>query len=303
MMQPVKNTQTKSQHDWFKIGLKIVYAISLSIYAYYLIDGLGFYQLPFQERPHHEAYRNLRSAGLRGHGFGVIGSVMMTLMLLYSVRKRTNWFGKWGALSRWLDVHIYLGIMGPLLVILHTTFKLNGIVAVSFWSMIAVSGSGILGRYLYLQIPRNRRGDELSLKEIESLDQEFSEELTRELGLKNGKLARLQEIAGVQNVNKDAGLFSLLLGMLRFDLFSFFRKYRQQRMLRKEFQLDSQQLKAAIEILHRKQLLERRILLLNHVQRLFHYWHVFHKPFAILMFLIMILHIGVAVWLGYTWIF
>ena len=50
-------------------------------------------------------------------------------------------------------------------------------------------------------------------------------------------------------------------------------------------------------------LLQQRILVLNRVQRLFHYWHVFHKPFAILMYVIMFVHVGVAVWLGYTWIF
>jgi hypothetical protein len=36
---------------------------------------------------------------------------------------------------------------------------------------------------------------------------------------------------------------------------------------------------------------------------LFHYWHVFHKPFAFIMYIIMLIHIGIALWLGYRWIF
>jgi hypothetical protein len=42
---------------------------------------------------------------------------------------------------------------------------------------------------------------------------------------------------------------------------------------------------------------------LENIHKLFYYWHVFHKPFAIIMYLIMIVHIAISVWLGYTWIF
>src|SRR3972149_5148655 len=71
-----------------------------------------------------------------------------------------------GPLGRWLDVHIFFGLVGPALVILHSAFKVQGLVALSFWSMIAVAASGVLGRYLYLQIPRNLQGDALDLKAL-----------------------------------------------------------------------------------------------------------------------------------------
>jgi hypothetical protein len=61
--------------------------------------------------------------------------------------------------------------------------------------------------------------------------------------------------------------------------------------------------KEIVRITHRKTLLARRIIFLNKVQQLFHYWHVVHKPFAIIMYSIMIIHIVVAVWTGYKWIF
>jgi hypothetical protein len=41
----------------------------------------------------------------------------------------------------------------------------------------------------------------------------------------------------------------------------------------------------------------------NAIHQLFHYWHVIHKPFAIIMYIIMFVHILVAVYVGYTWIF
>jgi hypothetical protein len=42
---------------------------------------------------------------------------------------------------------------------------------------------------------------------------------------------------------------------------------------------------------------------LNTARRLLHHWHIFHKPFAIIMILIMIVHVIVAVSFGYRWIF
>ncbi len=101
---------------------------------------------------------------------GVIGSAMMLVMLLYSARKRLDSWQKWGSIASWLDIHIFFGIFGPLFVILHSTFKVNGLVAISFYSMIAVALSGILGRYLYLQIPRNIRGHELSIQDLEAFN-------------------------------------------------------------------------------------------------------------------------------------
>ena len=45
----------------------------------------------------------------------------------------------------------------------------------------------------------------------------------------------------------------------------------------------------------------RRILLWSRLHDLFHYWHVAHKPFAIVMYVFMLLHVGVALWTGYAW--
>jgi len=129
----------------YKNLLRVLYILSIAVYIYFLTDGWSFYETPYQERPHMEQrYRNLRPAGFRGHTFGVIGSLMMIFMLLYSARKRMERFQKAGNLSHWLDIHIFFGIMGPLLIVLHTSFKVQGLVAVSFWSMVAVALSGVL---------------------------------------------------------------------------------------------------------------------------------------------------------------
>ena len=53
----------------------------------------------------------------------------------------------------------------------------------------------------------------------------------------------------------------------------------------------------------RRAALEQQIRVLAPFQRLFRYWHAFHLPLAIVMFLILIVHIAVAAAFGYVWVF
>jgi hypothetical protein len=286
----------------FKILLRMLYIVSFIVYFYYVVEGFNYYSTPYQARPHHEDYRNLRPAGFRSHAFGIIGSAMMLFMLLYSLRKRVRLFRWMGKLSSWLDIHIYFGIMGPLLIILHTSFKVQGLVAVSFWSMIAVALSGVFGRYLYLQIPRNVAGDELSLREIEKKEEDLNQVLQNEFDLSEEDLGRIEALMP-SSFNRSRGLLSIFLIILFSDILRPLKHYRIRKKFAKLFSIPSLHIAQLIKIAERKSLLHRKFVLLNQVQRLFHYWHVFHKPFAIIMYIIMFVHIGVAVWLGYTWVF
>jgi hypothetical protein len=59
------------------------------------------------------------------------------------------------------------------------------------------------------------------------------------------------------------------------------------------------------EILHKAKneiVLSRRIGMLQTMQKLFKYWHIAHLPFAIAMFVIMVIHVIVTVVFGYRWI-
>jgi len=227
---------------------------------------------------------------------GVVGSSMMLVMLGYSLRKRVRALRRLGPLSHWLDVHIYLGTVGPLLVVLHSSFKVKGLVALSFWSMIAVALSGVLGRYLYLQIPRTRAGEELSLGELMKQDQALSERLLREFHLDATLLQRLDALAAPSA--EHAGLLRALAGALLADLTLRVRLRgfadgcrNVPRRLSGEF----------LRLARRKAVLRRRIVFWDALHRLFHYWHVVHKPFAVVMYVFMAVHIVVASMTGYGW--
>ncbi len=275
-------------------SLILVYLVAGAAVLAVLAAGAEFYRTPLLERAHHEGYWQWKAGGSVGHKLGITGSSMMVLMLLYSVRKRVGALRRLGPLSRWLDVHICLGVYGPLLVVLHSSFKVQGLVALSFWSMVVVALSGVLGRYLYLQIPRTRAGEELALVELEAEDRELSSQLRTRFRLDEAQLASLDALVGVPGRTGLIGGFARLVTddlRLRSGLRQFARSCRAvPRPVVREFE----------RVVREKAQVRRRILLWDRVHELFHYWHVLHKPFALVMYVFMIVHVAVALATGYA---
>lgn len=283
------------ERGFWRRGLVLVHLLSVVGVLAVLAAGADFYRTPLLERAHHDGYWQWKAGGFVGHQLGIAGASMMVLMLLYSVRKRVGALRRLGPLSRWLDVHIYLGVFGPLLVVLHSTFKVQGLVALSFWSMVVVALSGVLGRYLYLQIPRTRAGEERALAELEAEDRELSERLRERFHLDETQLARLDALVGVPARTGLLGGFARLVAddlRLRSGLHRFAQNCRSvPRPVVREFE----------RVVRSKAQVRRRILLWDRVHELFHYWHVLHKPFALVMYVFLIVHVAVALVTGYGW--
>ena len=149
-------------------------AITLAVFLIIAIYGVNYYSSPISERHFHEQNELLKPTGLIGHGIGIAGSVFMIIGVFgYMARKRFRSLSRIGVLKYWLEFHIFLCTLGPILVLYHTTFKFGGIVAISFWSMVAVVISGIIGRFIYLQIPRTIQGRELSLNDLSGFENEL----------------------------------------------------------------------------------------------------------------------------------
>jgi len=275
--------------------LVIMSLAAAGLVAWVLWLGVGYYSTPLGERPHHENFRILRPAGRIGHGLGILGSVMIITLLLYSLRKRIRFMRRWGDLSVWLRYHIFLGVAGPVLITLHTSFKVDGLVAVSYWSMVAVALSGVVGRYLYQQIPRNLLGETLNSDEIESRNEAILVELSENHGVKDQGVSALEKLALGPLENRSALLALMILPVVNFVL---------ARQLQSWLVGYSREQGPRARKLARNWVLQTRRLHLFHLIRdLFHWWHVFHKPFAFIMILIMIVHVAVALALGYTWEF
>jgi hypothetical protein len=144
------------------------FSVAVVWIAFGFFGGWEYYLTPVAGRGYLPAHRLLRPSGLVGLSFGAAGMVAMVSTLPYAARKRWRPLARFGPASRWLEVHIFFGIIGPVLVTLHTAFKFNGAVAIGYWLMVAVWASGFVGRYLYVRIPKTIRGVELSRKELEA---------------------------------------------------------------------------------------------------------------------------------------
>jgi hypothetical protein len=283
-------------HDRFHTVTVALLSLAVAVLAAWALGhGLDYYATPFADRPHHPDFRAFRSAGDVSHGLGILGSAMVLVMLLYSVRKRARFARGWGDRVVWLRYHIFLGVAGPALITLHTAFKIGGLVAVSYWSMMAVAFSGILGRYLYQQIPLNMLGDALTPQEIDEQGEAMLVELAGIHGLDQRALGELERLAVGRLEHRSSASALLLLPTLNFRL-------------RRELQVWTPTLSPPLSpggrnLARRWVLLVRRLHLFHTMRDLFHWWHVVHKPFTAIMILVMMVHVGVAIALGYTWRF
>jgi len=103
--------------------------------------------------------REIPPAGeLFGHGMGILGFTLMLMTeTLYSLRKRSRTV-RWGKMSMWLQFHIFTGLVGPYMVLLHTSWKFNGLAGATTLLTVIIVVSGFIGRYIYTRIPRTTEG-------------------------------------------------------------------------------------------------------------------------------------------------
>lgn len=262
--------------------------------------GIGYYPLPLQERAYAADHELLKPSGDIGLGYGFIGTAMMLVGVAgYSARRRVRWLQRAGKLKTWLGVHIFLCTMGPFLILLHTTFKFGGLVSIAFWSMTAVVLSGVFGRYVYVRIPKTLNGQFLSLKAIEERRTAMLEVIGERSGLSEPDV---QRILAVARRPAPRGFAAALTQSLWYDLTESRHNRSIQRLLAAKG-VPPKARAAAARLFTDEVQLEHQVALLTPFQRLFKYWHLFHMPLAIVMLLIVLVHVSVAVLLGYTWIF
>lgn len=263
-------------------------------------QGQSFYRTPVEERFFHPGYAVLKPSGVMGHGLGIAGSFFMLMGVgVYLWRKYSRRLGRLGKLSRWLEFHIFLCTLGPMLILFHTTFKFDGLVAISFWSMVAVFVSGIIGRFIYIQIPRTIEGRELSLSEIRDIKASFSEEL-RKIGHLSPENLQLVMNTAEKNTTPKIGN----------PVFQVFRNWASDRQTTREIkqilkkdEVLRKEIRLIVKLVKNDLSLNRRIERLQTMQKVFRYWHVAHMPFAIVMLVIMVIHVAVTMLFGYRWIF
>jgi hypothetical protein len=283
-----------------KIYITILVSIVISFVVVLYFYGHSYYSLRLEERSFHPNHQLLKPSGFVGHGLGVIGSALIIIGVgTYMIRKRVKRFSKLGLLRNWLEFHIFLTVLGPLMILYHTSFKFGGIVAVSFWSMVAVVLSGITGRYIYLLIPRTIEGRELSVNEISALRNELSTNLRESFHIEESIINMMGETFESKPEIENKALVFRLIAHEKLDK-AILQKIKKEL---KKHNFSRPVYKQVIELCKKEIDLSTRIEMLSSLQNFFRNWHIVHLPFAFIMLAIMIVHVVVAVTFGYRWIF
>jgi hypothetical protein len=282
-----------------------IYIASLSLIVLLVLlaiinKGFQYYNVSLEERFFHPDHTTLKPSGFLGHGMGIVGSLFMIIgVSTYMARKRYRIFSRLGILKHWLEFHIFLCTLGPILVLFHTAFKFGGIVAISFWSMVAVFLSGIIGRFIYIQIPRTIEGRELSLSEVRSMKGDISQKLNDSSGLDEASRNVIADSIKAKAEFSQSNSFVRFIKRITDDR----RSLRRVKTVLKNNKLPKSQRAAIIDLVKNEISLNRRIERLQLMQNLFKYWHVAHLPFALVMLVIMVIHVAVTIVFGYKWIF
>lgn len=262
----------------------VVITVVTTLYLFY--TGYPYYKTIIEERFYHPSHNWFKPSGTYGHGLGIIGTFMILFgVSIYIARKRYNFMSKYLRLKYLLEFHIFLCTLGPILVLFHTAFKFGGIVSIAFWSMVAVVFSGVVGRFIYIQIPRTIEGRELSLNEVKEMKTDLSTVFREKYQLEPSEVELLLSFTSEEGLSSDK---------------------KSIRTLRKELKginLPRKERKSILTMVKSERSLSGRIARLEYMQKMLKYWHVVHLPFALIMLVILVIHVGITLAFGYKWIF
>ncbi len=292
-----------------RIRVMIAAAISFGSLLALAFYGASYYMLPMEERPFSDKHDLLKPSGTIGLKLGILGTVLFIIIFLYAVRKVVPWLGSIGIARHWMDFHVIAGISAPIVIAFHASFKFRGIAGVAFWIMLAVAFSGIVGRYLYSQIPRSLSAAELSMNELESSENELTEALSAQSIYSADQLKRILEVPSAEHIRRIGPL--LAIGeMISLDLRLPFQVASLRRAsstlagnLRSVGGLLSSvspEVERVVRLVRKKASISRRVVFLDQTHRVFHLWHVIHRPFSYAFAVLAIFHIVVVMGLGFV---
>jgi len=147
----------------------------------------------------------------------MVGVLMFFLIYLYPLRKEMGMAQRMGNSRHWLDFHVVLGTAAPIIIAFHSSFKFGNIAGMAFYSMLMVTLSGFVGRYLYAHIPRGLSAAELSMKEIQDKEEALRKELAEQRATFGFCVDALYELPSPAEVAKTP-LIASLLSMFLLDI-------------------------------------------------------------------------------------
>jgi hypothetical protein len=233
-----------------------------------------------------------RASDLFGHAIGILGFVLMMMTeTLYSFRKRSR-RARWGRMSAWLDFHIFTGVVGPYMVLLHSSWKFNGLAGIVMLLTIIVVASGFMGRYIYTSVPRTADGVEIEASQLEARISETEAELQSLLrGRPDVKRLLPPQLVTIPKFPQNA--LAIIMERSWVDL----RQRLNWWIAKRRLDLDSRvRIEQFEKLIKRQGLLRRQLASLAMARRLLALWHAVHIPIGMALFTAGFIHIGAALY-------
>jgi hypothetical protein len=238
----------------------------------------------------------------------MFGCFVFCLIFLYPLRKRWTWLSRIGNTRHWFNFHVLLGLIGPVVIALHASFKFQGLAGIAYWIMFAVAASGIVGRYLYAQIPRSRNATELSIQDLKLLQEQLTAKLGAQKLVRSRDLEKLFQLPPAHRVAREWAVWALCT-LLWIDL----RRPFQVARLRRQVlgfgenlaalggfrSSRNRELERIIAVAREQAGLSKKLLFLAKSQQVFHLWHVVHRPFSYSFAVLALVHIVIAMVIGF----
>lgn len=291
-----------------RIRLYVASAVAFLFLAAVGIYGASYYTLPLELRPYSDKHELLKPSGIVGLKLGMLGTALFCIIFLYALRKVIPWLGRWGTARHWMDFHVIAGISAPIVIAYHASFKFQGIAGIAFWIMLAVALSGVVGRYLYSQIPRSLNAAELSLNELQGSERELAEALVGQSIYSAERLNRTLRVPSKEHI-RSIGPLRAVGEMIVLDAGMPFRIAGLRRsacdfggVLRSIGGLISTgngEVEGIVRLVRQKSSLSKRVVFLDQTQKVFHLWHVIHRPFSYAFAILALIHIAVVMGLGF----
>jgi hypothetical protein len=282
-----------------RIGRWVTVIFLVALAALLAWRGFGYYRLGLAERAAHQDYRTLNPAGRLGHGYGILGTALIFTNLLYLVRRRFAKYipDRFGSMRAWLNAHAFTGLVGSLLVVFHSAFQVRTpIAAVTSASLAIVVATGLTGFYLHALVPK------AGLKPLH-------DRLAEIQPLLPGLVAHVQDHVGsapVTALPHDASFLHALITIPRWVFEARARRHSVRVAARgdKLFRV----LLRTEPALARAFLVELGDLATKEVDTqagaaMVRSWRSLHRFLALLMLVSVSVHIGVAWFYGFRWIF
>lgn len=228
-----------------------------------------------------------------GHFLGILGSLLMLMTeLLYSLRKRWRLI-RFGQVRHWLSFHIFTGIVGSALVLMHTGLAFRGLAGLTMLLTGVVVASGFLGRYIYTAVPRTVAGIEIDRRQLRAQEARQRQAL---VAWAADKSHRMQALVQRETARGGSDLSPLALFTRAIE------EWLDRRALKtaiKALDREEQARMAEIEhLLRQQQRLLRQIRSLQSARRVLSWWHTFHVPLGLTLFSSMFIHIAAVVYYG-----